>query len=377
MLDEITQPGKTEQMAGDSAQPYRRYLIGLPLQQSLFRLAAHAATTIALPGLSSELNFPARLDENGDLFLDRSQVTALSRALPATFTPETLDAMGRTHADACDALVRAGEEAARAATFASGEVGRRMEDFANRMALVLAYGVLSKFVPDVLLRALADAGETEPPPFPEKSAGAMLMQDTLALYQACCDLGYGPERLQREWPEVPPEISRLITRFSEQQTGFGPLAWDSPGYEDPGYVVRLLHSAFGQVDAEQLSRRFATTTKPIMITPPTGEVSPKIAALRRLLAFWLEFLERETWYVRRAFYVGLIPLLRKTAATYRQKITNFRPVDLLFLEIRELHAGTIDPSVIQARRERYMANTSYLSLHGVSPTRLDAILGGS
>ena len=362
-------------MAGDSAQPYRRYLIGLPLQQSLFRLAAHAATTIALPGLSSELNFPARLDENGDLFLDRSQVWAISRALPATFTPETLDAMSRTHVDACDALVRAGEEAARAATLASGEVGRRIEDFGNKMALVLAYGVLSKFVPDVLLRALANEGETEPPPFPEKSAGAVLMQDTLTLYQACCDLGYGPDRLQRDWPKVPPEISRLITRFSEQQTGFGPLAWDSPGYEDPGYVVRLLHSAFGQVDAEQLSRRFAST-RPVTVTPPSGEGSPKIAALRRLLAFWLEFLERETWYVRRAFYVGLIPLLRQIAAIYRQKIPNFRALDLLFVEIRELNAGIIDPSILQTRRDRYMANTGYLSLHGVSPTRLDAILGG-
>ena len=54
------------------------------------------------------------------------------------------------------------------------------------MALVLAYGILSKFVPDVLLRALADAGDVEPPPFPEKSAGAELMQNTFGLYGACC-----------------------------------------------------------------------------------------------------------------------------------------------------------------------------------------------
>ena len=74
------------------------------------------------------------------------------------------------------------------------------------MALVLAYGMLSKFVPDVLLSALANGGDVEPPPFPETSAGAELMQNTFALYQACCALNYTPQRLQHEWPRVSPEV---------------------------------------------------------------------------------------------------------------------------------------------------------------------------
>src|SRR4249919_2938529 len=161
-----------------SAQPYRRYIVGLPLQRSLFGQAARAATTIGLPGLSSELDFPARLDENGDLFLDRSQVAALSKALLSSFTPETLELMHATHASACDALVDASNSAARVAASLDDAASILPEDLANRMALVLAYGILSKFVPDVLLRALVDAGDVEPPPFPQKSAGAWLMQDT-------------------------------------------------------------------------------------------------------------------------------------------------------------------------------------------------------
>ena len=81
--------------AARSAQPYRRHIVGLPLQRSLFGLAARAATTIGLPGLSSELDFPARLDENGDLFLDRSQVTTLTQALRSWFTPEDSRAHAR------------------------------------------------------------------------------------------------------------------------------------------------------------------------------------------------------------------------------------------------------------------------------------------
>ena len=82
------------QAAEKSAQPYRRHIVGLPLQRSLFGEAARAAPTIGLPALTSELDFPARLDENGDLFLDRSKVAALTKALLSWFTPATLELAG-------------------------------------------------------------------------------------------------------------------------------------------------------------------------------------------------------------------------------------------------------------------------------------------
>ncbi len=375
MLGEVEQVGNMAQ-AARSARPYRRHIIGLPLQRSLFGLSARAATTIGLPGLSSELDFPARLDENGDLFLDRSQVAALTKALSSWFTPETLELMHTRHAAACDTLVDASENAARVAASLDGAARKLSEDLANRMALVSAYGILSKFVPDVLLRALADAGDVEPPPFPEKSAGAELMQNTFVLYQTCCVLDYTPHRLQREWPAVSPEVFHLVSEFCNRQTGFGPLAWDSPGYEDPNYVVRLLHSAFNEVDAEQVRRRLSFAKRPA-VARSTIDVPAKIAALRRLLGFWLDFLERETWYVRRAFCVGMVPLLQQLAAGYRQKIPAFQLADLLFLDIRELAAGIADPAVIHTRRRRYMENTEYLSLHGVDPSRLATMLGSS
>src|SRR5262249_33994760 len=124
-----------------SAQPYRRHIVGLPLQRSLFREVARAATTIGLPGLSSELDFPALLDENGDLFLDRLQVAALTKALPSRLTVETLELMHATHAAACDALVDASENAARVSVSLNDALARKLfEDLANRMALLLAYG---------------------------------------------------------------------------------------------------------------------------------------------------------------------------------------------------------------------------------------------
>lgn len=360
-----------------SAQPYRRHIVGLPLQRSLFDQAARAAATIGLPGLTSERDFPARLDQNGDLFLDRSQVAALSNALASWFTPESLELMYTTHAAACDALVDASENAARVAASLDGTSARKLsEDLANRIALVITYGILSKFVPDVLLRALKDAGDVEPPPFPESTASTELMRDMFALYQACGAFDYTPQRLQCEWPGVALEVFQLVRQFCKRQTGFGPLAWDSPGYEDPNYVVRLLHSAFDEVDTQQVRQRLSFSEKPA-VASSSIDVPTKIAALRRVLGFWLDFLERETWYVRRAFYVGMIPLLRQLAAGYRQKILAFQPADVLFLDIRELAAGTADPTVIQTRRNRYMENTEYLLLHAVDASRLASIMGAS
>src|SRR5262249_52610827 len=150
-----------------------------------------------------------------------------AKSLRTWFTPEILELMPTTHLAACDALVDASETAERFVSSLDGTARKLSEDLANRMALVLTYGILSKFVPDVLLRALADAGDIEPPPFPEKSAGAELMQDTFALYQACSALNYPPQRLQREWPRVSPKVFRLVSEFCDRQTGFGPLAWDS------------------------------------------------------------------------------------------------------------------------------------------------------
>jgi hypothetical protein len=365
------------QAAAKSAQPYRRHIVGLPLQCSLFREAARAATTVGFPGLSSEQDFPARLDENGDLFLDRAQVAVLTKALPAWFTSENLDLVHATHASACDALVDASENAARAAASLDSASARKLsEDLANRIALVLAYGILSKFVPDVLLCALADAGDVESPPFPAQSAGSELMQNTFALYQACRAFDYTPQRLQHEWPRVPSEVYELVRDFCVHQTGFGPLAWDSPGYEDPNYVVRLLHSAFDEVNAEQVRRRLAFA-KRLAVARSSSDVSTRIAALRRVLAFWLDFLEWETWYVRRAFYIGMVPLLRQLAVEYRREMPTIETVDLLFLDIRELIPGIVDLAVLQTRRRGYMENSEYLSLHGIEPNHLATVLASS
>jgi hypothetical protein len=376
MFDEAKLAGNTAPTIGSSTQPYRRHIVGLPLQRSIFRLASQVATTIGLPGLISERDFPASLNENGDLFLDRSKVASLTTALRAWFTSENLQLMHAGHAAACDALLNANRTFD--SQFGSDECAIRnhIESLANRMALILAYGVLSKFVPDLLLRSLEEAGDTEPPPFPKRSAGAELMQETFALHQACFVLGYTPQTLRQKWPHVSSDVFQLVINFCRRHTGFGRLAWDSPGYEDPDYVIRVLHSACDDVDAEQLRQRLSFAKAPVLASP-ASQGATRIATLRRVLGFWLDFLERETWYVRREFYLCMIPLLRELAGRIREKIQAFQTADLLFLEVNELTTGTLDAAVIRTRRLDYMRNNEYLSSHGVDPNRLATILSSS
>ena len=177
--------------------------------------------------------------------------------------------------------MRAKMRARAAASLDSASARKLSEDLANKMALVLAYGILSKFVPDVLLRALADAGDVEPPPFPEKSAGAELMQDTFGLYRGLLRSRLHSATIAtRVASRVAGSLSASLASSVDRQTGFGPLAWDSPGYEDPNYVVRLLHSAFNEVDAEQVRRRLSFAKRPA-VDRSRIDVPTKVAALRR------------------------------------------------------------------------------------------------
>jgi hypothetical protein len=296
----------------------------------------------------------------------------LSAALPAHLTIENLNTLEHAHRAACDALLHTTARAAGAAGRLDEAATRSLlSELGARVAALVPYGVLTKFVPDALFRALTAAEDTALPTFPVRSAGAALTDALLALYLACRARGYSPEQLEAEWPQLRPDVARLLRDFCRDQAGFGPLAWDAPGYENPLYALRALKAAFTNVDPDALRHRLACPQPPV---PPTASESTRSLALRRTLTFWLDFLERETWYVRRAFYLGMVPLLRKLVTGYRTRWPEFRSPEVLFLEIQELTTGIYDPGVLQARRQKYLADHHYLARHGIDPNGLAAIV---
>src|SRR5262249_41848381 len=238
-------------------EPYRRRLLTLPLQRSLFREIGRAGEFLGLTDVLPAGCSWVWLDDQGDLFLDRCSVELLAAALPARLTPERLGAMEQAHRAACASLLQVTEKAACCAAELDDSAARALlSELGYRVAELIPYGILSKFVPDLLFETLVATGDEGRCPFPSRSAGAELSDAVVALHLRCLELGYTAERLEAEWPTVSPPIAAAVRNFCAHQTGFGPLAWEAPGYEEPWYVFRVMRAAFANADRDELRQRY-------------------------------------------------------------------------------------------------------------------------
>jgi hypothetical protein len=344
--------------------PYRRRVVRLPLQRSLFGRLGEAAALVRVADAFPDGRFAAWLDAAGDLFIDPAAVRRLVDALPASLTAEHVEAVEWRLRACCEALTAATEYAAsRAPDADEAELRRLACELGERVAALLPYGILSKFVPDALLAVLAAQGDRGVPPFPRPSPGAELAAGTTRLWSDCLALGWPPQRLEAEWPVVESRVRARVVAFCRENVGFGPLQWEAPGYERPRYVFAVMRATFAEPWPVAGA---AAVPAPAAAPSAAGTESPSLT--RRHLAVWLHFLERETWYVRRAFYRGMVPLLRRLAG-YGGRDEVLAPEDLLFLEIDEIRLGA--PAAERpARRREYEADSRYLARHGIHPGRL-------
>ena len=270
----------------------------MPLQRSLFGSIGQAPAAIGIHGVLPGDRFSAWLDEDGDLYLDKSQVDQLSSALPSLATADFLDTMQQRLTAVCEGVAEATDLARRIAPKADEvEARAQITRLGAELAGLIPFGVLSKFIPDALYEIAKAAGDMEDPPFPTVSPGVELTQSVAVMSAALRARRFSPERLQAEWPDVPSEIAVLVRECCRLLTGHGPLPWDAPGYEDPHYLIGVLSQSFESPNPEEFLRRFqragAETDEPDEPDDPDLR-SP----VRRVLALWLQFLDYETWYVR-------------------------------------------------------------------------------
>jgi len=382
-------------------KPYRRHLIGLPLQRSVFSNIDQAPQLIGLEGVLSDDRLGARVDDVGDLYLDPNNVDQLATAMSERISPRFLADMERSLVSACHTVGCTTDLCrARAAAATADEARLLIGTLGSSLRTLVPFGILSKFVPDTLFKALASTAETEIPRLRYDSPGAVLTRDAFALYEECGEQGFPPDRLLAEWPAVPPVIAERVREFCEKHSGFGPLPWEAPGYEDPAYVFAALRAIFADGDSAEMSRRLGDGVRRSGNVPRSDgarirslfeetELQSDLDSaemqfpqstetmLRRAIVVWLEFLERETWYVRRAFYAGLVPLLRRLKSDQGQRNEVIAIDDLLFFELDELSARQVIPDLARIRREKYLGNSEYLIEYGISADRLGRILGES
>ena len=363
--------------------PFRRHLVGLPLQRSVFTNIDRAPTLVDLTGVLPDDRLGAWLNDAGDLFLDVAHVGQLASAIPDRISPAWLHHMACSLESACRGVGLTTELCRTRARDADASEARQLiADLGASVRTLVPFAILSKFVPDALYRAAASSGDASVPALPHDSPGTMLTRESFALFEACGACGFPPDRLLAEWPAVPADIGDRVRTFCEGHAGFGPLQWEAPGFEDPRYVFTVLQAVFAESDGEQVRHRLrggAPRRAPAEATPsPSGHgarwPASTMKTLRRVTVMWMEFLERETWYVRRAFHVGFLPLVHRLATEFAMWDVDMTADDVLFLGLDELTAQRPDLALARSRRETYLANSGYLAEHGIVSDRLATMM---
>lgn len=336
-----------------TAAPLRDRLIGLPLQRSTFdqidRLGELIGLGHALPGG----RFDAHLDDEGNLHVATAHVEALRSAFPARPDPGFLELVEQARRSRCTALreawTRTGSHEASASQLVAA-----VSELLTRVTDVMPYGLLSKFVPELLSDALVASGASSVPALPAPSPGAQLTNSLSRLAAWCVGQGVAGEDLARRWPDVDPGIRAPVEAFCSAHAGFGPVAWEAPGFDDPRFTLRAIAGLGALPGAGRAAPVFEDLT-------PADDQARDLAGA---LAAWQEFTEHQIWYVRTAFHRGIAPLLRRLAASVR-----VAPHRLLFLTRHEIAGDWPSDVEIDHRVTRYMADTAYLHRHSIAPDR--------
>jgi hypothetical protein len=328
---------------------------------------------LGLAGVLPDGRFGARLDADGNLFVDTSHTELLSEALLGALAPPVLERIEVGLRRACRTVLAATHSSgARAASLDDSGARAAVAELGRAVESLLPYPIMAKFVPEVLLRALTAEGDPGFPPFDRPSPGARLSAALLRLDGTCRAGGYSPERLAAEWPAIPGELEAAVRTFCRRYAGFGPVPWEGPGYETPEHVFAAMRAAFGGSDPGRLraglGRALRGSPSP---PPPPTELAGMI---RRGLVAWFEFLDLEIWYVRGAFYRGMLPLLRRIAAVRGDGGEGGQ--DLLFHRVEEFEGQDPSPEVLEGRRRAYLSNPAYLERIGAGPPRLARIMEG-
>lgn len=323
----------------------RPRICGLALQRSALAAVDEVGPLL---GVADRL---AWLDEEATLHADIDRLGVAARDLVAGSVEPVLalTAEGRARCEELDRVV------GRIATADPKRARIALADAAAAVARVVPFAIATKVVPDAIAVAIASAGSDSPLPFPSPSPGVQLALDLLELAERCDAGGWPPERVASAWPYVDGDVVNAVRMFAAAHVGWGPLTWETPGHEDPTTVVALMAAAYGDPERRRMAAGRARGR-----TDPGGDHG---GALREALAWWLRFLELETWHVRRVFYAAIVPLL---AAVPRGR-------DLLFATIDEVRAGGPAPEDAARRRDAYLADTAYLERHCVTPSRLEAL----
>ncbi|NNF64722.1 MAG: hypothetical protein HKN07_10740 [Acidimicrobiia bacterium] len=340
---------------GGALTPLRSGIVALPLQTSIFRKLDQAAALLelgeALPA------FDAAVDEAGDLTVSRESISAMASAFERALSASYADRI-RHRIDSNRACLNVLLEADPQDRVANATA--TLADVDLVLCEMVTLVVLGKFLPDILFDAISRRSPMADAPFPSPSPGSVLAADLSALSSACLEHGCNAHELARSWPDVAPAVRALVTGFAHSHTGYGPLAWEAPGFEDPAVVVSAL--------ATTAASNGNDTRLPVAVE----RLEPSdtdMAAVYRLLESWLLLLETGILGLRSAFYTIIVPLAGVMARERSVSAT-----DIAFMRFDELLGEAPQRGEIARRRAQYRRTEDYLATNGIDPDRIDQLM---
>jgi phosphohistidine swiveling domain-containing protein len=301
--------------------------------------------------------FPAHLDGDGSLQVDPEAVDTMQRAFPRRPDLSFLVAVDDERERRCRTLMALVAGAERVARGSPDRILDSIGGLLAAVARVMPYPVLTKVVPDLLLTAIDDPGL----PLPDHpSPGAMLTGNLRRLASWCAGRGRTAADLVDGWPPPDPEVVAAVHRFCREHAGFGPVAWEAPGFDSVRHVLRVMTTIDPGPPATDRPSPRADDFVP-------GERAP-VTTAREAAVRWVEYMDLQIWYVRHAFHNGIVPLLAALGTCL-----GVEPWRLLFVARQEFTPRLPDPAEIDRRIGTYMARADYLAANQVDLARLRAI----
>ena len=340
----------------------RKKMVGLPLQRSIFDRLDTLGSVIGLASVLRDGRFNAMLDTQGSLHVDQSDMAALIEAFPTKPDDPFLVHLESERRSRCAALLRATDRAREATAIADEAHGlAAATELLDRLADFVPYPILTKIVPELLHKTLVAQGAMAIPSAPTPSPGMRLTLDLECLASWCWANGFSASDLADTWPDVPANVDTAVRLFCGTHTGFGPVAWEAPGFDSARHVVLAISSLEG-----------GHPTTDTADLPSFSHITPELdrpaVTLAGALEGWLELTDLQIWYVRTAFYRGLVPLLEHLGPRL-----GIAPERLLFVTRHELGASIPDEGVIDERVAVYDSDTAYLERGSISNDRLTSL----
>lgn len=342
----------------------RDHFCCLPYQISHFNLLAEVPARIGLGGWTNGRVFAAYMDDDGHIYLDSTHARELGELIVDKVDCDHLDAILESHKQLAQQL-----ETRLEARVSTGDSRPALREISQTLVALAPYGLVTKILPDALRTMIQARIDQQGSSLSRREIEEALRPGRNGSSELC---RYLSRVAQLESGCTGADRDAIVHRICEEFCGFGPHAWEAPGYENKALVTRILDEWQAGSAGNWTASGAARAGEPAEAI--TGDTT--LARMIEHFRYWAAYVDDQSTLLRKGFYRGLRPLLSQLAAELLNAQLLERPSDILFLTRQELEpAAAIPPrKIIAQRRRRYEESTRSPPYPVVSPQRLERLI---